>query len=44
MKNVVIAGKNGVFFTKEEYSSLCEKIIANNELIKELKKEVGLND
>ena len=44
MKNVVIAGKQGVFFSKEEYQNLCNKILANNQLIKELKKEVGLEE
>ena len=42
MKRVVMFGQNGIFFTKEEYETLCEKILANNVLIRELKEEVGL--
>ncbi len=44
MKNAVVCGQNGVFFTKEEFESLKMKILANNELIRQLKKEVGLNE
>ena len=42
MKYAVVAGQQGYFFTKEEYASLCTKILANNELIKQLKEDVGL--
>ena len=44
MRRCVVAGQHGVFFTKDEYASLCAKILANNELIKQLKEEVGLID
>ena len=44
MRRCVVAGQQGIFFTKEEYASLCSKILANNELIKQLQKEVGLNE
>ena len=44
MRRCVVAGQHGVFFKNEEYESLCEKIIANNELIKQLQEEVGLNE
>ena len=44
MRRCVVAGQQGVFFPKEEYGSLCAKILANNELIKELQKEIGLDE
>ena len=44
MKNAIVCGQNGVFFTKEEYDRLCQKILANNELIHQLKEEVGLDE
>ncbi len=44
MKRCISAGQHGVFFTNEEYSSLCSKILANNELIRQLKEELGLDE
>jgi len=44
MKEIDYKGKKGVFFTQEEYEQLSAKIQANNILIKELMKEVGLNE
>ena len=44
MRNAVFGGQHGKFFTNEEYELLCNKILANNELIKQLKEEVGIDD
>ena len=43
MMDIKYKGQKGKFFTDEEYDSLCAKIIANDNLINELIKEIGLN-
>ena len=43
MEKIVHKGVEGVFYPKEEYRTLRETVLAQNELIEQLKKEVGVN-
>jgi hypothetical protein len=42
MENIIYKGEEGVFYTNEEFATLQDKIIEQNELISELRREVGL--
>lgn len=44
MENITYKGKEGVFFTDEEFENIKNKILANNDLIFLLMEEVGLNE
>lgn len=44
MIETVFNGVKGVFFTEEEINSIRDKISANDMLIAELCKEVGIDD
>ena len=41
MKKITYKGAEGVFYTKEEFHALQEKILAQNHLIQDLLNEVG---
>lgn len=40
MRKITFKGEEGVFYTNEEFRTLQEKIISQNELIQDLLKEV----
>ena len=42
MEKINYKGNDGVFLNQDEYETLCEKILSNNELIKKFIKEAGL--
>jgi len=44
MIDAVVGGLKGKFMTMKEYDALCKKILANNELIKELKADLEIGD
>ena len=44
MQDAMVGGLKGKFFTEKEFERLCAKITANNQLIKELQKEVGIDE
>ena len=43
MEKIIHKGVEGVFYPKDEYKLLRETVIAQNELIEQLKKGVGVN-
>lgn len=43
MEKITHNGVDGVFYPKDEYEVLRNTVIAQNELIEQLKKEVGVN-
>ena len=43
MEKITHNGVEGVFYPKDEYQTLRETVLAQNELIEQLKKEVGVN-
>ena len=42
MIDATVGGLKGKFMTLSEYEALCAKILANNELIRELKNDFGV--
>ena len=44
MIDAKVGGLKGKFMTMEEYHELCAKILANNELIRQLKADVGIGE
>jgi len=43
MEDITVGGLKGKFMTMEEYNDLCAKILANNELIRQLKVDLEIN-
>lgn len=42
MEQIQYKGKRGVFFTNEEFSKIQVKVLAQNELINKMAKELGV--
>lgn len=43
MEKIIHNGVDGVFYPKDEYQTLRETVIAQNELIAKLMREMGVN-
>lgn len=44
MIDATVGGLKGKFMTIKEYEELCAKIMANNDLIRQLKQDIGISD